>query len=144
MESEEEERKNRRQALRMKKSRAINALIKLTDKLKLEQVLEPVETLFVIKEKATNRFKYCGDGELLDNFMKGKPLTSSLPARKNRYSSLVASKSTEKVVEPLTPQQYRYTCGVGSRKSLSEEQRDALNNANVISTGASVAFQVDR
>ncbi len=72
-------------------------LLSSTDKLKLEQVLEPVETLFVIKEKATNRFKYCGDGELLDNFMKGKPLTSSLPARKNRYSSLVASKSRKKL-----------------------------------------------
>ncbi len=81
-------------------------------KLKEEQTMDPVETLFVIREKNTNRYKYCGDGELLDRFVSCKPLAESFPTRKNRYSSLVVQASAEKPVEPLTPHRYKYACVV--------------------------------
>ncbi|VDH92762.1 Hypothetical predicted protein [Mytilus galloprovincialis] len=43
--------KNRKQSLRMQKSRAIRTFKKLKDKLITQQVYEPVEVLYVIYEK---------------------------------------------------------------------------------------------
>ncbi|XP_052093273.1 nipped-B-like protein B isoform X4 [Mytilus californianus] len=127
--------RNRKQSLRMKKSRAIKKFQKLKDKLLKEQVYEPVEVLYVIYEKKTKKFKYDGSGFLLRQFENGKPLSKGVPRRnlKDRRSivDLDMSGSKEKGVKFLTPHKYRYSFALGQAENHEDDRKVQTEDEDV-------------
>ncbi|CAG2209468.1 unnamed protein product [Mytilus edulis] len=67
---------NKIQAKRMAKSRIMNKLEQIKNKLLTEQPSKPVGVLYLDYEQTTNKFNYDGSGFLLNRFENCRPLSS--------------------------------------------------------------------
>ena len=63
-----------KQNLRMRKSKIMKQLGKLSTRLKAAQLIEHCSFLFVVHEKITNKFKFYGYWDLRTKFNSGQPL----------------------------------------------------------------------
>ncbi|CAC5398224.1 unnamed protein product [Mytilus coruscus] len=125
---------NKVQAKRMAKSRIMNKLKKLKNKLLTEQPYEPVEVLYVVYERTTKKFKYDGSGFLLNRFENCRPLSSGIPRkkvteRKGGCQQLHINK--DKGVQFLTPKKYMYPFAPSDGKSLAEKQKAEIDGLNI-------------
>ncbi|CAC5422228.1 unnamed protein product [Mytilus coruscus] len=125
---------NKVQAKRMAKSRIMNKLKKLKNKLLTEQPYEPVEVLYVVYERTTKKFKYDGSGFLVNRFENCRPLSSGIPRkkvteRKGGCQQLHINK--DKGVQFLTPKKYMYPFAPSAGKSLAEKQKAEIDGLNI-------------
>ncbi|XP_053374115.1 uncharacterized protein LOC123531742 [Mercenaria mercenaria] len=128
-ESKTDELKNKKQALRMQKCRALRTLKKCASKLD-KQTIEPVEILFVMKEVKKNRFKYFGTGSLLKKLESGKAIMDLTEKHKKlKIEEKETLESTEAFTEhdELTPGEYPFSFST----SLAEDQRNMLAEVKV-------------
>ncbi|CAG2208377.1 unnamed protein product [Mytilus edulis] len=123
----------------MKKTRLIKELTRIGGKLQTHDK-EPVECLFIIKNKATNRFKYVGFGDVCDNFENGLQLTKHISkCRKYTFPEQGYFPNTDEVdkeIEQLTPNKYSFgfiatqnlpTTSSSSNMTLCDLQKKRIN-----------------
>ncbi|XP_052059279.1 uncharacterized protein LOC127699944 [Mytilus californianus] len=131
---------------RMKKTRLIKELTRIGGKLQTHEK-EPVECLFIIKNKATNRFKYVGFGDVCDNFENGLPLTKQISkCRKYTFPEQGYFPKTDEVdkkIEQLTPNKYSFgfiatqnlpTTSSSSNMTLCDLQKKRINAMQINET----------
>ncbi|CAG2201388.1 unnamed protein product [Mytilus edulis] len=119
---------------RMKKTRLIKELTRIGGKLQTHDK-EPVECLFIIKNKATNRFKYVGFGDVYDNFENGLPLTKHISkCRKYTFPEqgyFPNTNEVDKEIEQLTPNKYSFgfiaTQNLPTTSSICDLQKKRIN-----------------
>ena len=88
-------------SLRMQKSRILKNLKKIVIKLR-EQVYEPLDTLFILYEHKTRKFKYFGSGELVRKFEDGEVLMKDKQRQRSRIR-FVEPVVTVKVFKEFKP-----------------------------------------
>ncbi|CAG2209463.1 unnamed protein product [Mytilus edulis] len=123
----------------MKKTRLIKELTRIGGKLQTHDK-EHVECLFIIKNNATNRFKYEGFGDVCDNFENGLPLKKQFSkCRKYTFPEQGYFPNTDEVdneIEQLTPNKYSFgfiaeqnqpTTSSSSNMTLCELQKKRIN-----------------
>ncbi|XP_063408228.1 uncharacterized protein LOC134691592 [Mytilus trossulus] len=126
---------------RMKKTRLIKELTRIGGKLKTHNK-EPVECLFIIKNKSTNRFKYVGFGDVCEKFESGLPITKHISkCRKYTFPEQGYFPNTEEVnkdIEQLTPNKYSFGFidtgnqqSTSSNMTLCELQKKRINSMEI-------------
>ncbi|VDI20209.1 Hypothetical predicted protein [Mytilus galloprovincialis] len=138
----EEERNCRIKALKKSKSRVMNKLKQLAVKLEREQTYEPLDTLFLIRKKGSKIIKSYGYGELKSRFMEGLPLTDEVPYGKRRKKPAMPVVQKDAVIELLTPGKDNFSFGVGSGRTLAEQQKSQLENLQIAINSPDVNVQV--
>lgn len=91
----------------MAKSRIMNKLEKIKNKLLTEQPSEPVGVLYLDYEQTTKKFNYDGSGFLLNRFENCRPLSSAgRRILKARGMAAATFKTKRRWVQFLTPKKY--------------------------------------
>ena len=127
----EEERNCKIKALKKSKSRVMNKLKQLAVKLEREQTYEHLDTLFLIRKKGSTIIQSYGYGELKSRFMEGLPLTDEVPYGKRRKKPAMPVVQKDVVIELLTPGKDNFSFGVGSGRTLAEQQKKHLENLQI-------------
>jgi hypothetical protein len=127
--SYEEEVKMKTLAQRSKKTRLLKQLKKKVEQLQT-LTFEPVEAIFVLKERKTKNFKYFGYGDLVTRFQNGNPLSSGKP-NKSRISKVFDTRQ----VDLPTPGKYAFSFVTGAGSSSRKKgQRNTLDKVQVDNT----------
>ncbi|VDI20210.1 Hypothetical predicted protein [Mytilus galloprovincialis] len=120
----------------------MNKLKQLAVKLEREQTYEPLDTLFLIRKKGSKIIKSYGYGELKSRFMEGLPLTDEVPYGKRRKKPAMPVVQKDAVIELLTPGKDNFSFGVGSGRTLAEQQKSQLENLQIAINSPDVNVQV--
>lgn len=124
---------------------------KLAIKIEKEHTNVELDTLFLFRPRVkkdvpsqgTRYYTAFGYGEVFDNFLAGVPLSDGPPPmRAQRTQQLPTIKSSQKKgkVELLTPEKDIFMFGVGSGRTMAEEQKRRMENLEVSLTSPQIRY----
>ena len=114
-----------RNSERQCKTRVINALKAQASRIRRLKT-EPCEVLFVIRELKTDKYKFMGYGDVLNRFIEGKPITSCVNYKRQKYT-IPRIQDLPNKVQTLTPEKYAFSFTPRS-VSLKQQQKTSLSS----------------